>query len=123
MKRYNPDQPPNPAQWLALDEQTRIRLIDENHRAAHIKLPNVTIHVVIHSIVENQIAENIESVVSAMDRLMAEGLSRHEAVHAIGSVLAEHIYDLLNNKADETNSSAIYNAAIERLTAKSWLNS
>lgn len=55
-----------------------------------------------------------------MARLTAGGLSRHEAIHAIASVLAEHINELFNAKADEKNSTTIYNAAIERLTARSW---
>lgn len=120
MNRYDPDQTPNPEQWLALDEQTRIRLAEEHHRAARIKLPNLKVHATFHAIVENQIAENTESVVRAMARLTAEGLSRHDAIHAIGSVLAEHIHDLFNAKADQSNSAAIYNAAVERLTAKGW---
>ena len=77
-------------------------------------------HAVIHSIVENQIAENLESVVRAMARLTAEGLDRHDAVHAIGSVLAVHLHDLLNLEVGAANSQAIYNAAVERLTVKVW---
>lgn len=120
MKRYDPEHAPNPEQWLALDEQTRILLVEEHHRAARIKLPNLKAHAVFHAIVENQIAENTESVVRALARLRAEGLSRHDALHAIASVLAEHIHDLFNDKADQSNSAAIYNTAIERLTARSW---
>lgn len=120
MKHYDPDQTPSPEQWLALDEQIRIRLAEEHHRAARIKLPNLKAHAVFHAIVENQIAENTESVVRAMARLTAEGLPRHEALHAIGTVLAEHVHDLFNAKADESNSAAVYNAAVERLTAKGW---
>lgn len=120
MNRYDPDKTPNPEQWLALDEQTRIRLVEDHHRAARTKLPNLKVHATFHAIIENQIAENTESVVRAMARLVAEGLSRHEAIHAVGSVLAEHIHDLFNAKADQNNSVAIYNAAVERLTAKGW---
>lgn len=120
MNRYDPDQTPNPELWLALDEKTRIRLAEDHHRAARIKLPNLKAHAVFHAIVENQIAENTESVVCAMARLTAEGLPRHEALHAVASVLAEHIHDLLNAKADKNNSAAIYDAAVERLTAKGW---
>ena len=120
MNRYDPDQTPNPELWLALDEKTRIRLVENHHRATPIKLPNLKAHAVFHAIVENQIAENTESVVRAMARLTAEGLPRHEALHAVAYVLAEHIHDLLNAKADENNSAAIYDAAVERLTAKGW---
>ena len=120
MNRYDPDHAPNPEQWLALDEQVRIHLAEEHHRVTRIKLPNLKAHAVFHAIVENQIAENLESVVRAMARLTAGGLSRHEAIHAIASVLAEDMHELFNATANEKSSSAIYNAAVERLTAKSW---
>jgi DNA repair ATPase RecN len=120
MNRYDPEYAPNPEQWLALDEQERIDLAEEHHRIANIKLPNLQAHAALHAIVESQIAQNLESVVRAMTRLTAGGLSRHEAIHAIASVLAEHIYELSDPAVNENNSASIYNAAIERLTARSW---
>lgn len=120
MNRYDPDNAPDPTEWLALEELTRIQLAEEYHRPARTKLPNLKAHAVRHAIVENQVAENLDPVVRAMTRLTAEGLNRHEAVHAIASGVAAHIHDLLNAKADADNSQAIYNAAVERLTAKRW---
>jgi Tfp pilus assembly PilM family ATPase len=120
VNRYDPNNAPDPEVWLALDEQIRIALVEEHHRLAHIKLPNLETHAVFHAIIENQIAQNLDSVVRAMTRLTAEGLSRHDAVHAIASVLAVHIHDLFNTKEDAANSQAIYDAAIERLSAKVW---
>jgi len=120
MNRYDPEYAPNPEQWLALDEQERIDLAEEHHRIANIKLPNLQAHAALHAIVESQIAQNLESVVRAMTRLTTGGLSRHEAIHAIASVLAEHIYELSDPAVNENNSASIYNAAIERLTARSW---
>ncbi|MDP1609414.1 MAG: hypothetical protein Q8M11_00030 [Sulfuritalea sp.] len=120
MNRYDPDHAPNPEEWLALDEQVRIRFAEEYHRAKRIKLPNVKAHAVFHAIIENQIAEKLESVVRAVARLTAEGLSRHDSIHAIATVLAEHINELFNAKADEEHSAAIYSAAVERLTARGW---
>ena len=120
MNHYDPDHAPNPDQWLALDEQIRIQLAEEHHRVARIKLPNLKAHAIFHAIVENQLAENLEPVVRAMNRLTADGLSRHEAIHAVASVVAEHIHDLFNAKTDKNNSTAIYSAAVERLTARSW---
>lgn len=70
--------------------------------------------------VENQVAENTESVVRAMARLAAQGLSRHEALHAIGSVLVEQIHTFLKVNADENDFASSYNAAVERLAAKGW---
>lgn len=117
---YDPERAPDPAQWLALDEQSRIRLAEEHHRAARVKLPNLKAHAVFHAIVENQIAEGHASVVRAMARLASQGLSRHNALHAIASVLAGHIQALYLGGADTTLSTADYDAALDRLTARSW---
>jgi len=120
MNRYDPELAPNAEEWLALGEQARISLAEQFHRRARIKLPNVRIHATFHAIIENQIAEGHEPVVRALARLISTGLSRHDAVHAIGSVLAEHVYDLLKDKPTSGDPMASYDAAIERLTADSW---
>lgn len=120
MRRYDPAQTPNAAEWLALDEQERITLATKYHRVARIKLPNVQIHATIHVVVENQIAEGHEPVVRAMTRPTSTGLSRHEAVHAIGSVLAGHIFDMFHDTSPRANPMVNYDAAVERLTAESW---
>src|SRR5258706_15197828 len=123
MARYNPEAAPDPEAWLALDEGERIHLVESFHRDARVDLPKAarTMHASIHVVVENQLASNDEPVVRALARLRKEGLSRHDAVHAIGSVLGEHIHALLKQKEDSPRTShARYYAAIERLTAASW---
>jgi hypothetical protein len=122
VKHYDPKVAPDPAEWLALDEQERIHLAEAHHRAARIKLPSIKAHAAFHAIVENQIAEGLEPVVRAMARLAAEGLSRHDAVHAIGSVLADQLYEATQTKDTESavTAQAHYNAAVERLTAQEW---
>ena len=122
MEAYNPQSAPAPDSWLELDEQERIVLVEAWHRAAHVKLPNVTAHAAFHTVVENQIAMNLEPVVRAMYRLTKEGLTRHDAIHAIGSVVAEHLFDILNTgQSDDVDASqARYLAAVERLTVASW---
>lgn len=122
MRRYDPERPPDPRQWLELDEQERILLVEEHHRRVREKLPNVKLHAVIHAVVENQIAEGLESVVRAMLRLTTAGLSRHEALHAIGGVLAEQMHAMINaqNDADEQSIRRVYDAALERLDIDSW---
>jgi hypothetical protein len=122
MEEYNPECAPEPGAWLELDEQERIALVETYHRVARIKLPNVTAHAALHAIVENQIALNLESVVRTMHRLGKEGLTRHDAVHAISSVVAEHLFDILKTGQNDNAeaSQARYNAAVERLTAARW---
>lgn len=122
MDRYDPEIAAAPEDWLALDEGERILLVESYHRDARIPLPKRarTLHASIHVIVENQLALNDERVVRALARLMKEGLSRHDAIHAIGSIVTEEIYDLLKLRETPDVTHAQYYAAIERLTAASW---
>jgi hypothetical protein len=120
--KYDPEVQPDATYWLALDEQERIRLAAAYHRKARIKLPSAKAHACFHAIVENQIAAQLESVVRAMSRLMKEGLSRHDALHAIGSVLADQLYEAAQNQGQDLSKTAQarYDAAVERLTAREW---
>jgi hypothetical protein len=81
---------------------------------------HATIHVVV---VENQIALGDEIPVRAtLDRL-GRSLDRPEAIHAIGLVLGEYIYDLARAREPETHRIESYYAALERLTADYWRHS
>lgn len=122
MLKYNPDHAPDPALWLALDEQLRIDLAVKFHRAARIKLPSIKAHAAFHAIIENQIAMQDGPVVRAVERLAKQGLSRHDCLHAIGWVLALHLYELSTSASDDTSAviQARYDAAVERLTAAAW---
>ena len=124
MRGYDPLEAPEAEEWLALDEAERIRLAERYHRRARIRLPSIKAHAAIHAVVENQIALGDEIPVRAtLDRLMEEGLDRHEAIHAIGLVLAEHMYDLLQAREPETQRIESYYAALARLTADDWRHS
>jgi len=112
--RYDPEAAPDAEKWQELGEDEQIMLAEVYHRRAGIELPNTKVHAVMHVIIENQVALGDELPVRrAIERLMGEGLDRHEAVHAVGSVLAAHMSDTL--KAGAANNAA-YNAAVERLT-------
>lgn len=119
---YNPNEAPNPEAWLALDEQLRIQHVEDYHLNENTGEPNSKSHAAIHAIIENQIALNLDSVVNAMLRLTGEGLERHEAIHAIGSVLAEQVFNLSVGK-HEKFSQAAYDLALDELTVKKWLES
>ena len=123
MLTYDPEQNPGPSEWLELGEQERIDLAFQFHKVARIKIPNAIAHASIHVIVENQIAENIEPIVRAMSRLQRDGLSRHDALHAVASVLAEHLHEVLAAEDGTSVPNESYFAAVERLTAKGWLDS
>jgi hypothetical protein len=122
MKHYDPEVQPVAADWLALDELHRIRLAEEFHRAARENVPNLKAHAAVHTIVENQIAAGFEPVIRAIVRLTRQGLSRHEAVHAVGSVITDHLFEAMNDKDGglAVAGQERYIAAIERLSAEEW---
>jgi hypothetical protein len=130
---YDPLVEPNAPQWLTLDEQERIDMVEAYHRRAGVELPAETVHAVIHVIVENQIAMGDQLPVGrAARRLMSEGLDRHDAIHAIGSVLIMHVNDLMAEAnsgsppaaaPSDPAANTLCFAELEHLTADDWLRS
>ena len=91
------------------------------HRKNRFTAPNLTAHAAFHVVVENQVALGDETPVQAtLVRLMAEGLDRHDAVHAIGSVLASHVFDLFKTPAKRLDPNVVYFAQLRGLSAASW---
>jgi hypothetical protein len=123
MWKYNPDHEPDSAKWLALDEDLRLRAVREYHQKIRVKLPSLEAHAIAHVIVENQLAEGLPEAKRTLARLLDEGLGRHDAIHAIGSVMMEHLWNLMNKPRDPGDLNAPYLAALNKLTAESWLRS
>ena len=121
MDRYDPDSGPSAECWSRLDDTERSLMVEDYHRHARIKLPNEHLHALIHTIVENQVAMGDETAAEAtLRRLLSEGLDRHDAIHAIGEVLAGHMYRL--QKGPVTGDpNEIYGAKLRALTAARWL--
>ena len=126
MKRYDPDVPPVSKEWLALDDDEKAFLVEQYHREARVKLPKRArgLHAVIHVVVENQVAlEDQTVVIETLARLISEGLTRHEGIHAIGSVLVGYMHDLFNEKEPPSEQHARYYAALQDLTVQKWRES
>lgn len=117
---YDPDISPSPADWLRTDEGERIEQVTSYHRRKKLKLPNAQLHAVIHVVVENQIALGEEVVLKTLTRLQGEGLGRHDSLHAIGSVLAEDLYALMQDDRSSDETYQRYLERLQRLTAKNW---
>lgn len=121
--KYNPDVAPDCEEWLALDEMQRIDLCERYHIEAGIDVPRLKVHAILHAIVENQIAENVEPVERAVARLVGEGLSRHHAIHAVGEVLLAHFQRLVGAGNAASDDKDAFVREIENLTARQWLSS
>ncbi len=121
IRAYDPLNAPDPDDWQSMDEGERMMLVTEHHRRAGVKLPNAQAHAAIHVIVENQIAQGDEtSARPTLERLLREGLDRHEAIHAVGSVLADYMQALVRGDA-APGATERYDEELEKLTAAKWL--
>ncbi len=120
---YDPSIAPQAAEWLSLGEHERIRLALNYHVAKRAKAKSLKAHAVLHAVVENQVAMGFGPTVKAIERLQTEGLSRHDAVHAIASVLADHMHAAARSQEaqDPQAFQVSINTSIEQLTAESWL--
>ncbi len=123
MTQYDPKKTHDPKEWLLLDEWERTNLIVDYHESADVELSNALLHAVFHTIVENQIAMGEKVPARTLRRLMKEGLGRHEAIHAVGSVLSEQIYNTMSGSSSSIDINEQYARKLEALTAKGWLSS
>ena len=72
-----------------------------------------------HVVVESQVAMGDELPVRrTVDRLQAEGLDRHEAIHAVGSVLAGYVHDVMKMGPPKSDPNKLYWTSLEKLTAE-----
>lgn len=80
---------------------------------------NPILHVTIHQTVENQLAAKDPPMVhETLQRLMRSGVSRHEAIHAIGSVLSVEIWEIL--KEERPFDEERYDRGLQQLDAREW---
>jgi hypothetical protein len=82
--------------------------IDDTDRAVLIKCRN-TIQ-----------CSNLTPVEAVLCRLVDENLDRHDAIHAIASILVNHMHELMYGE-DSALDSDDYYAELEKLTAEKWL--
>jgi len=123
---YDASKAPDPQEWLELDESERIDAVIAYHKCA--KKPvgqDKTLHAIAHVIVETQVATGDATVVLAtLDRLTREGLDRHDAIHAIGSVLMGIVLDVLKSpEGKHVDINAQYGRELAELTAANWRSS
>jgi hypothetical protein len=107
-------------QWGSLDEDQRLEMVIEYHREARIDLPDKHTHALMHVIIENQNAlEGKTPVAATIHRLLNEGLDRHDAIHAIVSVLVNFMFERMKGEASD-RSNDLYYAELKQLTADKW---
>jgi hypothetical protein len=118
---YDPLTTPDAEQWLALDKSEQIQLALDYHIRAREEPPNARVHAVLHVVVENQVALGDETPVrDKLRQLMAQGLDRHDAVHAIASVLVGYVHRLTQDPDAAGDVNRGYYGALKRLNARKW---
>ena len=120
MREYDPNASLDPEQWNSLDEDEKLALVQQYHERFDSDVPDVNLHSLVHTIVENQIALGHEFPVAAtVARLEREGLDRHDAIHAIASILVDHLHEI-SSGSHTKDINEQYCEALSGLTAESW---
>ena len=122
MESYDPHKPINSEEWLALDENERMLLVEDFHDTLDPPMDHggLKIHCALHAAVENQLAEAEYPVIKqTLDKLVRQGLDRHDAIHAIASILGTGLFAAMQG-SDSEFSIKNYRRKLDKLTAKRW---
>jgi hypothetical protein len=105
--------------WLEHDEQLRLDAIARYHQrleADHPDMPNLLVHASVHLVIENQLAMDEPAAVRlALKRLLAGGLTRHEALHQIGIPLTQFLFSAMRGEGSVTVALEQYERALRKL--------
>jgi hypothetical protein len=124
MTTYDPELDQQRGDWSAAGEDERITAVEAYHRNHDIHLPQLRLHAALHTVVENQLALGEQVVIDALARLRSEGLTRHDAVHAIAMVVSEHMFDLIKAQTSGgPEPTQSYLDRVRQLTADRWRES
>jgi len=120
LTKYDPERAPDPARWRAQNEMELVEIVERYHKREGIALLNPRMHAALHVMVENQVALGGQTPVdAAVTRLMGEGMSRHDAIHAVGAVLDKHVHRA-HTTGVPVGREAYYDD-IRALTKDGWL--
>jgi hypothetical protein len=110
---------PDPAAWLALEEGERIEQVAEAHRRTRSAVGgSESAHAAIHAAVETRLASGDAAVVFAYQRFRTAGVDRHNTVHALASVVTDHMMAVLESR--EGFDQATADRAFEALDPTAW---
>jgi hypothetical protein len=121
MNDYDPSIEPDKQSWLEATEGERIAVVTAFHEKHDKKLDRkaLIIHSAVHVVVENQLALGVELLPETVARLIRQGLSRHEAIHAVGAIISGDILGIIRGEITEFSASK-YRIKLEKISAKRW---
>jgi hypothetical protein len=118
---YDAARAPDPRAWLDADEDARVHAVRSHHAdlAGHVPTPNPGMHDLFHVIVENQLAagDSPESA-ATLDRLVREDVPRHDAIHAVASIVAAEMHGAMTEQRTYDHDRVARDLA--RLRAADW---
>jgi hypothetical protein len=120
---YDPRRAPDKDRWMASDELERLVAV----RRVHVTPPlphdlprSLDAHVAVHAVIETQLATgDPPEAQRALGRLLSEGVSRHDAIHAIGTVFASAVWEISQGKPTNFDAEA-YKRALGELDYAQW---
>jgi len=122
---YDPNVPPDPAEWLELSEGDRIDAVAAAHAGTlgFLDEGGARTHVALQAAVETQVAMGEpEPVPGKLEELMQGGLTRHEALHALMSVVGTLMWEITHKQIEGPDAvKARHLELLGELTARSWL--
>jgi hypothetical protein len=119
---YDAERGPEARAWLELSEGERIDEVEAYHERALPPVrrpPSARAHAALHVVVETQLASGSPpEAQQALSRLTRDGMSRHDAIHAIAFVLSEHMRRVVQEH--ESFDLGAYGAELGGLTEATW---
>jgi hypothetical protein len=118
--RYDAGESPDPERWLEADEQVKAHAVEDHHRRLGVDVPDPHLHALVHVIVENQLAAGEpQAARETMARLLAARVSRHDAIHAVGSVVSAAMSKVLHEGSAYDRDEVA--RALARLRPEDWI--
>lgn len=98
-------------------------MVTSYHVQSRIGMTNLKLHALMHVNVENMLTQGRGPMTRALARLQTDGLSRHEAIHALAAVWLAHPVDSYSGDAglSAREKQLAFNRAVETLSAEKWM--
>jgi hypothetical protein len=125
---YDASVDPDPEYWLDLDEGEQNLAAAEHHELddPHPPAESRQAHAMAHAVIETQLlAGDPPEARAAFERMKRDGLSRHDAIHAVSMVLMGHLFEIMKRTGDgvpltEAQVRSEYVEQLEALTVEDW---
>ncbi|MFH1132841.1 MAG: hypothetical protein V1754_16020 [Pseudomonadota bacterium] len=89
---YLPNEDPDPADWLGMEELERLLLVSEAHnhgiQGEDSPVESMLLHSLVHCLAETRLAQGDGALHAQLREYQRHGIERHQAIHILGEQLA-----------------------------------